>query len=320
MDEKEKFKKIFLLIKIFLLLISKVIIIILPIMIIVALVNKIALIEVIKTILFIYLIVIGLTGGFGLIYAMGYFAKNKINEINSKDYIRDLSDVKYGSAIASLLLDNNTEIAKDYTSTIIDLHRKKYIEIEMNNNEYKFHLINNSIINLAEHERYVIECIIDEKKFDDKIYKQKLQEDAIKLGYLKNRKPGTVLKVIGLQFLKIIIGCVLANMFPEDTVMYNIVGVIALMLGFSVFAEIFRLIKNGKSLVRTKSGEIEAKKWKEFKNFINDYTLIKNKDIKDVVLFKEYLSFAIAVGEANKIEKFIINNEVYRKLIYKQLR
>ena len=102
--------------------------------------------------------------------------------------------------------------------------------------------------------------------------------------------------------------------------MYNIIGIIAYMLALSVFAEIFRLIKNGKSLVRTKSGKIEAKRWKGFKNFINDYTLIKDKDIKDVVLLEEYLSFAVAVGEANKIEKFIIKNEVYRKLIYKQLR
>ena len=320
MDEKEKLKKVLDIVKIFLLLITKVILIIAPIVLIIALVNKITLIEVIKTILFIYMIVIGLMGGLGLIYSIGYFAKNKISEINAQGYIRDISDVKYGAAIASLLLDNNIEIAKDYTATIIDLHRKKYIEIESNNNEYKFHLINNSIINLAQHERYTIECIIDGKNFDDKIYKQKLQEDAIKLGYLKNRKPGTILKIIALQFLKVIVGCILVHIFPQDTVMYNILGIIASMLTLSVFVEIFRLIKNRKLLVRTDSGKIEAKKWKKFKNFINDYTLIKDKDIKDVVLLEEYLSFAIAVGEANKIEKFIIKNEAYRKLLYKQLR
>lgn len=188
MDEKEKIKKVFVIMKIYLMLTTIVILMMAPIMIIMALVNNTSLIEVVETILSIYLIVIGIMGGFGILYAIGYLAKNKNSEINTKDYIRDISDIKYGPAIASLLLDNNTEIAKDYTSTIIDLHRKKYIEIESNNNEYKIHLINNSIINLAKHERYVIECIIDERKFDDKVYKQKIQEDAIKLGYLENRK------------------------------------------------------------------------------------------------------------------------------------
>lgn len=102
--------------------------------------------------------------------------------------------------------------------------------------------------------------------------------------------------------------------------MYNIISIVAVILVLSVFVEIFRLIINGKSLVRTKRGEIEAKKWKGFKNFINQYTLIKNKDIKDVILLEEYLSFAVAVGEAKEIEKFVIKNEEYRKLIYKQLR
>ena len=75
-------------------------------------------------------------------------------------------------------------------------------------------------------------------------------------------------------------------------------------------------INNGK-IKRTPKGENEAKLWKGFKNYIHDYTLISEKDIKHMVILNEYIPYAIALDEAKNIEKFIAEDEVYRNLIYR---
>ena len=72
---------------------------------------------------------------------------------------------------------------------------------------------------------------------------------------------------------------------------------------------------NGK-IRRTCKGEEEATLWKGFKNYIHDYTLISDKDIKHIEILDEYIPYAIALEEADCIEKFIAQNEKYRKLIY----
>lgn len=316
MDEKEKIKSILKLIGIYIIMIA---IAITPFVFLLSVITGLGFREFIKGISSIYIIFFIIIGGFGLTYFLIYFFNRKKKEVNEKGYFRNISEIKYGPAIASILLDENIEVAKDYTATIIDLCRKKYIQMEKNNEEYKFYLINDSIINLSEHERYVIKCIIENEKFDDEIFKQKVEDDAIKLNYLKGKKKRPV-KVIGIQLLKIFICAMIYSFIPEDTMISNIVGGIGFILELSFFVIIFKLIISRRNLERTYKGMIEAQKWKKFKNFIKEYTLISEKNIEHVALFEEYLSFAIAVGEAKQIEKFVIKDEAYRELIYKDLR
>ena len=68
---------------------------------------------------------------------------------------------------------------------------------------------------------------------------------------------------------------------------------------------------------RTLKGEKEAALWKGFKNYIHDYTLISDKDIRYMVILDEYIPYAIALEEARYIEDFISKNENYRNFIYK---
>ena len=44
---------------------------------------------------------------------------------------------------------------------------------------------------------------------------------------------------------------------------------------------------------------------------------ISDKDIKHMEILHEYIPYAIALDEANSIEKFIAQNENYRNLIYR---
>ena len=74
--------------------------------------------------------------------------------------------------------------------------------------------------------------------------------------------------------------------------------------------------KNG-NIKRTSKGKNEAILWKGFKNYIHDYTLISEKEIEHMAILNEYIPYAIALDEAKNIEKFIAEDENYRKLIYK---
>ena len=51
----------------------------------------------------------------------------------------------------------------------------------------------------------------------------------------------------------------------------------------------------------TKVGKKEQAKLMELKKYINDYSLIKNRDLESVIIWDEYLAYATAFGIPNKI-------------------
>ena len=67
----------------------------------------------------------------------------------------------------------------------------------------------------------------------------------------------------------------------------------------------------------TRKGKKELKKIKAFKNFIKDYTLIKEKDIEHIQILEEYIPYSLSLGVSPQVEEYIKQNEIYRNLIYK---
>ena len=55
---------------------------------------------------------------------------------------------------------------------------------------------------------------------------------------------------------------------------------------------------------------------KGLKKYINEYTLLKEKEIEHVQILENYIPCALALDEADTVEEFIKNNEEYRNLIY----
>ena len=55
----------------------------------------------------------------------------------------------------------------------------------------------------------------------------------------------------------------------------------------------------------TKKGRAEQEKLIELKNYINDYSLIKNRDVESVIVWDEYLAYATAFGIPNRITNTI---------------
>ena len=52
------------------------------------------------------------------------------------------------------------------------------------------------------------------------------------------------------------------------------------------------------------------------KNYIKEYTLMKDKEIDYIQILEDYIPYAISLDEADTIEEFIKYNEEYRDLIY----
>lgn len=53
----------------------------------------------------------------------------------------------------------------------------------------------------------------------------------------------------------------------------------------------------------TRKGAIEYNKWKKFEKFIDDFTIIHEREYESIVLWGEYLSYSIALGINKKCDK-----------------
>lgn len=58
-------------------------------------------------------------------------------------------------------------------------------------------------------------------------------------------------------------------------------------------------------IILTKEGKEEQLKLLELKNYINDYSLIKNRDLESVIIWDKYLAYATAFGIPSKITSSI---------------
>lgn len=77
--------------------------------------------------------------------------------------------------------------------------------------------------------------------------------------------------------------------------------------------------------VLTQKGVDEKNKWKAFKKFMEDFSMLDQKDIPDVVLWEKYLVFATAFGISEKVLKQLkvvypqiedINSPIYTSFAY----
>ncbi len=54
---------------------------------------------------------------------------------------------------------------------------------------------------------------------------------------------------------------------------------------------------------RTEKGQLHYKKWKAFKNFLNDFGTFELKELPEIILWERYLVYATIFGLADKVQK-----------------
>lgn len=98
-----------------------------------------------------------------------------------------------------------------------------------------------------------------------------------------------------------------------SSVLYEETGIIWIILKFiSIFIILFfnGLIGGKKIFVTTEKGEEVQEKLIGLKNYLKEYTLIKDKNVEDIMLYEEYIIYAILFnikGRLNKDSKKIYN-------------
>jgi len=98
---------------------------------------------------------------------------------------------------------------------------------------------------------------------------------------------------------------------------YKHIGVILIIIAILIL-NIIILIKT-KTHILTKTGKIELEKAQGLKDYIIDYSLMEEKDIESVIIWEEYLAYAVAFGIPNKItakfdEKLMNANIIVQKI------
>lgn len=238
-----------------------------------------------------------------------------------KEYIRDFPK-DCPPAIASLLYDLKIDIYKDYTATILELYLKKYINIVKNDKKYEFKILkeSNEISNLNEHQQYVLSCVTDKNKFDEIEFKNLIIKDAQSNNLIDNTKNVNLYKLMIIILTPIIL---LISYYINEFLFYTLLTIVlTLLVTLSILHDSLKTEKITLNVdtnyKRTKKGKEKALELSSLKQFIHDYTLIKDKPIDYIEVLEEYIPYALSLNEAYQIEDFIKNNDIYRYLIYKQ--
>ena len=279
-----------------------------------------------KTLLFISLF-IGI--GFPAILGIGYLiiitilkilnSGRKVINFN-KEYIRDLPQ-HCNPALCSLIYDLKIDVYKDYTATLLYLCIKKYINLIKDGDTYKVELVKQQdYSNLGRCEKYILNIIENKIIFDENQFKKEIIKDAQEKGLITDRKHSKITKIALILIL--IVSSLFITYYINKIVFIVLVSILSVIayMGYAIIN-----LKNENEItldivdteyIRTEDGKNIALLLSGLKRFIKEYTLIKEKEIDYIQILENYIPYALALDEADAVEKFIKYNEEYRDLIY----
>ena len=264
---------------------------------------------------------------FGIILILGVFAykiyvsnykkirnykyKKQI-EKSGKELYRDI-DNKYSPSIVSYLYNQKIEPEKDLIADILNLYAKKIIdiiktqderyEIVLNKDTYKEIYDKNELL---ENDKYIIRTIIlKQEKFVYSNWINVIVETYRKIGLAKKRveiskeeQDRKLLKYI-VAFIVVAVICMLASLILENTFIGTIGFMIAL-IGITVLT-LSQMLFNAKQIGEFKDmhlsdfGKTELKKWIGLSNYIKSYTLLEIRNMEEIILFEQYIPFAMVL-------------------------
>ena len=204
----------------------------------------------------------------------------------TSEFSKNLSSIKvkilnylYDAKILSKQLTNISRVISTLSILIIInitsivLFWKTYSDIS----EWIFYL---SIINVITIYLY----------WSKKIKQSSLQEEAIKV--IKHTRRRTRLAMLLFSGIPIVF-------FMIFTLLENNINLFLLTFMMELINTIIIIINSGNIL--TAKGKEERLKLLKLKNYINEYSLIKDRDLNSVIIWDEYLAYATAFGIPSKI-------------------
>ena len=258
--------------------------------------------------------------------------KKKIPVEFKGEYYRELPE-DYGPSVMNQLMCPDVIVDTTYPATLLDLVRKKHVEIEpiykekdLNKDnkkpiDYKLKLIETNLDKLDEVEKYFIQNIVfykgneinmadltpvkteeqvkaieERKKWLD-IIKQKAEDCDIFKKEGKYKKASSS-KYIFLSFLLLVFATAFGFMeIIEWAGLYYIFGFVYIFI--SVYMNT-HIVLNA-SL--TQKGAEHKAKWEAFKKFLEHFSNLEDYEHESIVIWEHYLVYATALGVADKVIK-----------------
>ena len=238
-------------------------------------------------------------------------------------------------AIASILLDFYVDDEQDYLSTVSSLISRGYLEI-VNNQEII--IKNNNLEGLLEHEILALEIVSKKTLYSPSGFKEKTIEDAKKIGLLECTNRFTMMweaitDCVVDTIILLTISCIGAAMpfLLEDHELISpfawiIFWIVCAIYAYKVFKDIYTAYSYNspsqeQSLKyiynKTEDGEIYAEKFARLKKFFKNNTLLNESKLERMIIYEDYIPYAIALGESDVIDKFIEKDSNCRRLIYR---
>ena len=247
-------------------------------------------------------------------------------------YYRELPE-DYGPAIMNKLLYPTTGMASSYDmlATLLDLVRRKYVEIEpivkegkKKPKDYLLKLVKTDVTELNDSEKHFVEKLIfvdtneitlnelsrkNSKSISaqNKAYKEYTKWTEIITRIAKEK---FLLKTENVKIGKYVLKCIVALLLLIAVVTYGginnyedimVMGMLTMIVG------IFEIVIVGLNLydlnVRTEKGAEHKVMWKGFKNFLLDFSKLEEHDYKSIAIWEHYLVYATALGVSKQVIK-----------------
>lgn len=236
-------------------------------------------------------------------------------------YYRDLpyEDATPGEAIFVFSKGERTSLSSNFSANILDLCLKKNISLEVEkgaslkqSNVY-ITLLEKNGASLKEEQKIVLEFLktvskgkdklsIDDitrycqrnienvKKIDIRLSKT-IKEQEIKLGNYdeKDEKKCEKHFVFAMGGFFVTMGLIVLLLLCSSEL-----PILILSIAISLVNAILELVLSNSKYIFTQKGIDEREKWKAFKKYMEDFSLLKEKEIPALVVWEKYLVFATA--------------------------
>ena len=262
--------------------------------------------------------------------------EKKYKPTTELQYFRELPYENATPAEALFIMSKgeNKVFSSSFSANILDLCLNKYISLEVEKNEgafksdiVKIKLLDKDNSTLKEDEKLTLEFLKEvagqskelttkqitkyfEKhlskveKLDKKLQKI-LENEEIKNGnYNKeNYKKMNTYVVISVAYgIFAFLLIIFIAIFAEMNVAKLILIPISLMLILTINTIVLAMMA-AKVNVLSQKGVDEKEKWKAFKKYMEEFSLLKDKEVPALVLWEKYLVFATAFGISEKVLK-----------------
>lgn len=248
-------------------------------------------------------------------------------------------NLNYSPAFISLLIDRNTEPHKDLLADLLNLIYKKIVDVNLENNHaiLSVNYENVKKSKISKEEKLILDHIEkisrgNKSKFNFKDFEQAVRDQFIEEGFDKEDKLKKYLialpKLIMYGIRNIAVFALMVTLIWA--VSFTLVGVFAnfskissneffiMLFWYAIMAaSVVVIIKILKWLwkrlgniikppmVLSEKGKEEYKKILKFKYYLDEYTLIKDKELKHIAVLDWYIPYAIAVNTNKGYKKDI---------------